>query len=751
MNKINMKGMDLNALSYIEKFFIFFLSIIFNTSFAQVDTQFWFAAPDISQSHGDSPIQIVISAYDFPADITISQPANPNFLPIQFLVPKFSSYSYNLTSLKTLIETSGVDNIKNTGLLVTSSSLVTGYYLVDNFFNPDIFSFKGTNSLGTDFIVLSQKHLVSTRNDGYNAAYIVATEDNTKISIFPSVDLVGHKNNIPFEIKLNKGEVYVAAALNPFREGNQIGGTFVTSDKAIAITISDDSVLFPGKGCQDLNGDQLIPVCLAGNEYVTMPGSLDVSIGGNTNVTDIIYIYPTQDNTQITVNGNLFPQKKNKGEFFQIFNTGKSNYIFSDKPVLLYQLGGNGCESGGAVIPQVSRSGLDFSSATRLTDENFFINLLTKKDYMADFEISGITGNYTINWTNLENDWVAGRINLSNPQLVRSNTTIYFKNSSGNFNLGWINGGPSSGTRYGYFSNFSISLAESEVLITSVDDKAVFSLKNPQGDNGFFQVSFDSGQTWSDVTQNSDDFDLSGPSNSVLTVKNNALVNGLLVRYVELSGSCSITSSIARLTISFPAVIAIDDSVSTEINIPVFGNVLENDFEKDGGKLLVLNFYINGIPYVAGDTVNIEGIGVFTLNEDGLFYFEPNDQYVGELPNIIYEITNNDEEKDWGTLFIKVTGNPDDFFLIMPNVFTPNGDSVNDYFFPKFINIVSLELWIFNKWGETIFYTNLPESLGWNGRLGDTEAPPGNYVYKLIYGTSDNKKRNQTGVFLLLK
>jgi gliding motility-associated-like protein len=735
------------------KFKIIFLLLFlhFYESIAQLDTQFWFAAPDISQGHGDRPIMIVFTAYEFESEITIEQPANPNFPIIKFPVPRFSSYSYDLTSLIDVIETPGRNITRNTALLITSTSLVTGYYLVNKNINPDIFSFKGTNSLGTDFIILSQKHLKSSWIDGYNAAYIVATEDNTKVTINPSVDLIGHKKNIPFEISLDRGQVYVAAAANSTIVGGQIGGTTVTSNKPITVTLSDDSVSFPGWGCQDLNGDQLIPVCLAGNEYITMPGSLNVNIGGATNVTDIVYIYATADNTEIKVNGTVIPQKKNRGEYFQIFNTGKSNYIVSDKPVLLYQLGGNGCESGGAVIPQVSRSGLDFSSATRLTGENFYINLLTKKDYLAGFEISGITGNYSIDWTNLENDWVAGRINLSNTQLVRPNTTVYFKNSAGNFNLGWINGGTVSGTRYGYFSNFSISLAESEVVITSFDDRAVFSLKNPQGDNGYFQVSFDSGQSWNDITENSDDFTLSGPLNSVLTVSNKALVDGLLVRYVELSGSCTITSSIARLTISFPAIIAMDDSVSTEINIPVSGNVLDNDIEKDGNKLLVLNFYVNGIPYVAGDTVNIDGVGVFTLNEDGLFYFAPNDQYVGELPDIIYEIINNEGEKDLATLFIKVTGNPDDFFLMMPNVFTPNGDGINDNYFPKFINIQSIELWILNKWGESIFYTDSIESQGWDGRIGDAEAQAGNYVYRLNYTTTDGKKHSQIGVFLLLK
>ena len=464
---------------FIRFIFFIFLFVFSFKSYGQLDSKFWFAGPDISAVHGDSPIKIVVTAFDFPAEITITQPANQNFTPIKFTVQKQTSFSYDLTSIKGQIETSGVNNIKNTGLLITSTSLVTAYYLVDRQNNADIFSLKGSNALGTEFLILSQKDLGSAMADGFNAAYILATENNTKITITPSVDLVGYNRNIPFVITLSKGQVYVAAAANSAQIGNQIGGTFVSSDKPISIVLSDDSAKFQSAGCYDLNGDQLIPVCLAGKEYVTMPGSLNVNVGGLSNVTDIVYVYATEDDTQLTVNGQVLSQKRNRGGYFPIYNRGQNNYITSNKPVLIYQLGGNGCEVGGAVIPQMTRGGLDFSSAMRLTDENFIINILTKEEFKDDFEIVGISGNYSIFWTTLNNNWVSGRIDLSNLSLVGVGKTIYFKNSAGNFHLGWINGGLGSGTRYGYFSNFSIALNESEVISSTSDQEAIFSISNP--------------------------------------------------------------------------------------------------------------------------------------------------------------------------------------------------------------------------------------------------------------------------------
>lgn len=92
-----------------------------------------------------------------------------------------------------------------------------------------------------------------------------------------------------------------------------------------------------------------------------------------------------------------------------------------------------------------------------------------------------------------------------------------------------------------------------------------------------------------------------------------------------------------------------------------------------------------------------------------------------------------------------------DFFLVVPNVFSPNSDGINDYFFPKFVNVTKLEFWILNKWGETIFYSEDINSQGWDGKVGGEYAMAGNYVYRLKFTTVDGRVETKTEVFLLLK
>ncbi|WP_194778115.1 PKD domain-containing protein [Pararhodonellum marinum] len=92
-----------------------------------------------------------------------------------------------------------------------------------------------------------------------------------------------------------------------------------------------------------------------------------------------------------------------------------------------------------------------------------------------------------------------------------------------------------------------------------------------------------------------------------------------------------------------------------------------------------------------------------------------------------------------------------DYFIKVPNAFTPNEDGINDFFFPKFLSIESLEFYVMNKWGEVIFFTDDLNSPGWDGKINGEPALPGNYVYKMSYRTLDGGKFNESEVFILIK
>lgn len=88
-----------------------------------------------------------------------------------------------------------------------------------------------------------------------------------------------------------------------------------------------------------------------------------------------------------------------------------------------------------------------------------------------------------------------------------------------------------------------------------------------------------------------------------------------------------------------------------------------------------------------------------------------------------------------GTFSDSVTAEYLDFAcdVFMPNAFTPEGNTVNDYFVPYIdTNIVKgIEFIVFSRWGTKIFETKDLNTLGWDGFHNGSPAPEGVYGYLL--------------------
>ena len=187
------------------------------TVYGQTDTAFWFAAPEVDEIpyqgfNQDRPIVLNISTYGKAAIVTVSQPANGG-MPIRVKsIPANASDSIDLTAWIDLIECKPANTILNKGLKISSTVPISVYYEVNaNHTNPDLFALKGKNSLGKDFWISSQNILDNSAGQ-YSSFNIVATENNTTVTINPSKDIVGHVAGSPFNTVLNKGQTYAAIA-----------------------------------------------------------------------------------------------------------------------------------------------------------------------------------------------------------------------------------------------------------------------------------------------------------------------------------------------------------------------------------------------------------------------------------------------------------------------------------------------------------------------------------------------------------
>ncbi|HKR06632.1 MAG TPA: gliding motility-associated C-terminal domain-containing protein [Bacteroidia bacterium] len=88
--------------------------------------------------------------------------------------------------------------------------------------------------------------------------------------------------------------------------------------------------------------------------------------------------------------------------------------------------------------------------------------------------------------------------------------------------------------------------------------------------------------------------------------------------------------------------------------------------------------------------------------------------------------------------------------IFIPNVFTPNGDGMND-FFPGFPGHYKLDIEIYNRWGNVI-YKGSQTLTGWDGYATNGEwAPDGTYYYVLAAHFYDGSDFRQKGFLTLIK
>lgn len=85
------------------------------------------------------------------------------------------------------------------------------------------------------------------------------------------------------------------------------------------------------------------------------------------------------------------------------------------------------------------------------------------------------------------------------------------------------------------------------------------------------------------------------------------------------------------------------------------------------------------------------------------------------------------------TIFIRP-----EHYIYVPNTFTPDINRNNDFFSAHTVNIVALEVFVFNRWGEAVFTANKVDFM-WDGTYNDRPVPDGTYIYKIEYRTIDNE------------
>lgn len=169
-----------------------------------------------------------------------------------------------------------------------------------------------------------------------------------------------------------------------------------------------------------------------------------------------------------------------------------------------------------------------------------------------------------------------------------------------------------------------------------------------------------------------------------------------------------------------PPILNIEGDCLNGVN-KLFWNNPNNDCADDVTRY---NIYFSA---VEGDTMEL--IATIDSEIDTVFYHNNNGSVAGcymvtALDSIIY---NNESDSSNVVCFDNCP------LYELPNVFTPNDDGKNEYFSPlvPYRQIESIELAIYNRWGQIVYETTEP-SIGWDGVHKDSNEPVPSGVYYYV-------------------
>ncbi|GAB4205730.1 MAG: hypothetical protein Fur0023_14850 [Bacteroidia bacterium] len=454
---------------------------LFNSLHSQIDTVFWFAAPWVTPDHTwKEPVQFHISSFGNPTTVRIRQPAMGTWYDTTFTMPANSLVNVTywkgaLAGPTTLgfdsLESRPANTVLRKGFKISSDNPITVVYDVvtraPTFYNPETFSLKGQNGLGTEFVIPMQT-LWNNRNltgdingdatitQPKSQVNIVATDYNTIVWITPKCNVVGHPANVTYSVMLpNPGDVYTIENVTQSENipGNNLSGTIIVSNKNIAVTIADDSVNpSGGGGCFDLMGDQIVPVDVIGKQYIVTKGQLNA--GSN----ESIFIVATDNFTKITINdGAITTYTINKGNNQKYSITQPLTYVSADKPVYLIHMSGFGCELGMAILPPLNCAGSNQVSFTRNNSQPFFLNIICKNGVQGNFLLNGnpalVPASAFTVVPGTGGMWVGAQINFNTTD-IPPNSSNLLVNTADVFALGVFNGNTTTGGLYHYMSSF---------------------------------------------------------------------------------------------------------------------------------------------------------------------------------------------------------------------------------------------------------------------------------------------------------
>lgn len=116
-----------------------------------------------------------------------------------------------------------------------------------------------------------------------------------------------------------------------------------------------------------------------------------------------------------------------------------------------------------------------------------------------------------------------------------------------------------------------------------------------------------------------------------------------------------------------------------------------------------------------------------------------------------YFVTAYDNNGCYGSDTVKINSRKCNEGFFIPSAFTPNDDLLNSNFKPTILgNLAKYELYIYNRWGQLVFYTN-DINYGWDGKYKGRKQDTQSYIWVCSYQFFGKPLVKLKGYFTLIK
>jgi hypothetical protein len=354
-NLIKTMGFQIKLSVILTLFSVFFLAGGSSAQSSQ-GTEFWVCFPDNYDGAGSRKL-FITSELNAVVNVNVVNPAFATVVNVP------------AGTLSTITMPAGIDIttngvVENKGIHITSDNPITVYGMSENYATSDAYLALPVDALGTNYLVMSYTYNVLP-----SQMTIVASEDNTAVTITPTASGGGFTAGVPGNVVLNEGQT-----LN--LKSNDYTGSLVVSDKPVSVFGGVECVNVPtGVGACDFIVEQMTPTSSWGQSFVTIP--LATRSAGD------IFRFMAKDNaTQVSVNGGVVANL-NQGQYYETsLASGTYNRITANKPILVGQY----CKG---------------SSADGATADPFFALVPPDEQFLNNYVISAGTPNIPNNFLNI--------------------------------------------------------------------------------------------------------------------------------------------------------------------------------------------------------------------------------------------------------------------------------------------------------------------------------------------------------------